>query len=143
VVVGCRYLTVDESGAVLGRTNVPTSNLGVRLRLLEANAIPHSGATFRRREVLEAGGYDEDFAVAQDYDLWCRLALTGRLANLHRVALHRREHPKAIGANQAALQLQSRDRIRARYQERLLAAPRRDLTGWILWSAAALKRHNR
>ena len=140
VVVGCHYLRINESGTVLGRAHVPTTDLGLRLRLLEANAIPHSGATFRRREVLEAGGYDEDFSVAQDYDLWCRLALAGRLANLRQVALYRREHPRAIGANQAALQLQSRDTIRARYQQRLLAEPRRGLSGWILWSAAALRR---
>ena len=40
---------------------------------------PHHGSTmFRRQTYLEVGGYRPTFVVAQDMDLWLRLAETGR-----------------------------------------------------------------
>jgi hypothetical protein len=36
-----------------------------------------------RREILEeTGGYNEDFRMSQDYELWLRIAKTHRIANL-------------------------------------------------------------
>jgi glycosyltransferase involved in cell wall biosynthesis len=44
-------------------------------------SIPHHGsAMFRRDAYLEAGGYRAQFRVAQDLDLWIRLARLGRIA---------------------------------------------------------------
>lgn len=43
-------------------------------------SIPHHGsAMFRRDAYLEAGGYRAQFRVAQDLDLWIRLAKLGRI----------------------------------------------------------------
>ena len=140
LVVGCRYLRVDERGAVLGRSRVPCTDLGIKIRLLRANAIAHSTATFRRREVLEAGGYDEGLTVAQDYDLWCRLALRGRLANLPEVGLRRREHAAAIGSTHAEAQVEARDAIRVRYCDAVLGAAPGGLSGLLLRAAASRRR---
>ena len=141
LVVGCRYGRTDAQGRVFGAGAVPVTDLGIRLALLDHNAIPHSGATFRRRPVLDAGGYDETLRTAQDYDLWCRLALTGGLRNLRRVALHRREHGGRVGATQQADQLANRDAIAARYRAAILDGQGpRGLAGRMLRAAAWWKR---
>lgn len=140
LIVGCRYRKIDAEGRWLGGANTPRNDLPIKLRLLDSNCIAHSGATFRRSGVLEAGAYDEAFEVAQDYELWCRLALRGKLANIPVVALYRRQHGEAINATRAALQLRMRDEIRRRYRDALLANPPSGLGGWLLASAAARRR---
>jgi glycosyltransferase involved in cell wall biosynthesis len=51
------------------------------LALGELHGPPHHGATmFRRSAYLQAGGYRGTFRVAQDIDLWLRLAERGTLA---------------------------------------------------------------
>ena len=47
---------------------------------------------YRRASVIAAGGYDDSARLAEDYDLWLRLAEQGRLANLEEVALRVRYH---------------------------------------------------
>ena len=37
------------------------------------NCVPHSFATIRKKDFLKIGGYDQNFIVAHDYDLWIRL----------------------------------------------------------------------
>src|SRR5919201_386995 len=51
----------------------------VRRALIRYNPMLHSTVTMRRRAVEAVGGYDARFAVAQDYDLWIRLAAGQRL----------------------------------------------------------------
>jgi hypothetical protein len=51
---------------------------------------------FRRAAVERLGGYDEQFATAQDLDLWSRLAATGRLANLAEPLIDLRIDPASL-----------------------------------------------
>jgi hypothetical protein len=60
-----------------------------------------------RRELLaRVGGYDETLDVAQDYDLWMRLASHTRLANLDAVLVVRR-----LGAGRVSVEREE-DRLR-------------------------------
>lgn len=52
----------------------PTDEREARWRLLLSNPFAHGSMMLRRREVLDAGGYDERLERAQDYDLWLRLS---------------------------------------------------------------------
>jgi hypothetical protein len=52
---------------------------------------------FRRRTILDAGGYRFPERPAQDYELWSRLVAAGRkLANLDEVLLDYRLHTASI-----------------------------------------------
>jgi glycosyltransferase involved in cell wall biosynthesis len=58
-----------------------------------ANPIAHPTVMLRRSILLEHGlSYDENFSVAQDYDLWARLVPVARIANLPEVLLDYRMH---------------------------------------------------
>jgi hypothetical protein len=69
-----------------------------------------------RRSVLDrAGRYDPSFPVAQDYDLWMRMARISRVANLPELLVIRRLPPGRISAvrNNERLLAEARVRWRA------------------------------
>jgi glycosyltransferase involved in cell wall biosynthesis len=119
--VGCQYDWIDERGARFDRTTVPRASTAIKLALMLRNALPHSGVTFRRDAVKALGGYDVSLPVAQDYDLWCRLALRHELANLPTVALARRDHARRVGLARRGEQVAARDLVRARYRAAILS----------------------
>ncbi|HET7451638.1 MAG TPA: hypothetical protein VFL12_02770, partial [Thermoanaerobaculia bacterium] len=77
--------------------------------LLASNFVPTSTVLSRRAAVERAGGFDESFPVAEDYDLWIRIALRAPvLADPAVVALYRvdaaraaRQHGAEIDALEA------------------------------------------
>jgi hypothetical protein len=68
----------------------------------------------RRQAFVGAGGYDAAFPVAQDYDLWLRLARVTRLANLPEPLVMRRLLPGRISATREADRLRAEARVRWR-----------------------------
>jgi glycosyltransferase involved in cell wall biosynthesis len=81
-VVGTGYISIDESGNETMVVTFPTDNATLQDRLLHHCCICH-GSAMIRRECLEAiGGYRPDFKVAEDYDLFLRLAERFEVANL-------------------------------------------------------------
>ncbi len=106
VAVGCQMIFVDEDGDPVLRHDLPTNHEEIDDQLMRgvAGVIPHPGAMLRRSALEAVGGYREAFTVAQDYDLWLRLAEIGRLANLSTVLLHYRTRLNNITARNHALQ---------------------------------------
>jgi glycosyltransferase involved in cell wall biosynthesis len=105
--VGCatRFVDADRDLLYVSRAN------GDELRhdLLHADAahihaLPHHGsAMFRRDAYLAAGGYREQFRVAQDLDLWIRIAPLGSIAVVDDVLYEALFDAKSIsGANRDA-----------------------------------------
>ena len=121
VVVGSRYYQIDENGEITGLVRVPSADLRIKMALLTHNVVAHSAASYRRSEVLAIGGYDEFFETAQDYDLWCRVALHHELSNLEIPLLERRVHTQQVGKRDPVAQLANRNRIRRTYRDAILA----------------------
>ncbi|MCC7160286.1 glycosyltransferase family 2 protein [Candidatus Nomurabacteria bacterium] len=84
VLVGTGVIVVDEGGKELFRYLVSVSDYDIRERLLGKNCFVHSSVVFRKAIVLEIGGYGEgsDVRHMEDYDLWLRIGLKGKFANL-------------------------------------------------------------
>jgi glycosyltransferase involved in cell wall biosynthesis len=76
----------------------PEWNAVLKLDLLFDNPFVHSSVVMRRREVLDLGGYCTDARrqPPEDYELWSRLARTGRVANLPERLLAYREVPQSL-----------------------------------------------
>ncbi len=68
----------------------------------------------RRALLAGAGGYDETLAVAQDYDLWMRLARRTRLANLAEVLVVRRLGAGRVSVEREEERLRTEARVRWR-----------------------------
>jgi len=71
---------VDEKGNELSRYTLPTTDRSIRAKILRKNCFIHSSVVFRNNGVR----YSEDTQVrhAEDYELWIRLGLQGKLANI-------------------------------------------------------------
>ena len=69
-----------------------------------------------RAEIFKSTRFDESLAVAEDYDLWTRLATSGvRLANLPQSLLRYRWHSQQASRHKSAPLDQATRKIRGRY----------------------------
>jgi hypothetical protein len=76
---------VGPAGEALFTVRPPEEPGEVRWRLLIQNMLAHGSMLLRRGSVLEAGGYDEEWTKAQDYELWLRLTRRWGLGAVQRV----------------------------------------------------------
>lgn len=60
--------------------------------------VPHNAVVVRRHMVLAAGGYDESMRLAEDFDLWLRLARRHPFVCSHRVTANWRRYPRQTSA---------------------------------------------
>jgi glycosyltransferase involved in cell wall biosynthesis len=89
VAVGSQVLPIDTNGAVLRRVGFfnghwrkPAGGVALDWYRMFDTPFIHSSVMFRRAAVMAIGGYDENHRIAQDAELWMRLAASGGLANL-------------------------------------------------------------
>ena len=97
--LGTAAREVDPTGAPVRHVPPPADDAALRRALIRANPFVHSSIMARRALLARAGGYDERLAVAQDYDLWMRLAGLTLLANLAEVLVVRRLRPGAVSVS--------------------------------------------
>lgn len=94
--VGSAAREIELDGRVIGDLCPPTDDAELRRALIRRNPFVHSSVMMRRELVERAGGYDERWPVAQDYDLFMRLSRATRLANLSDVLVIRRLVPGRV-----------------------------------------------
>ncbi len=91
----CEY--INEQGGIIHTVHVrSTDPLSIRWRLLFGNCITHSTVMYRSLRVLELGGYNDSVFAGEDYDLYVRLAVNHRIAQLDEVLVQHREHPCSL-----------------------------------------------
>jgi glycosyltransferase involved in cell wall biosynthesis len=110
--LGTAAREIAPSGAVVRTLAPPCDDRAIRRELLRANPFIHSSVMFRRALIDTVGGYDESFAVAQDYDLWLRMSRVTRLANLAEPLVLRRLAPGRLSSARDTTRL--RDEVVAR-----------------------------
>lgn len=103
VAVGADVDLLDPTGYSYGRRVQPSRHDDIVMRLVRGDgaAMVHPVVMFRMAALRQVGGYDEDFAVAQDLDLYLRLSEIGELANLPEVLLGWRQHEWSINRTKA------------------------------------------
>jgi glycosyltransferase involved in cell wall biosynthesis len=83
VCLGGNCEAIDESGRVLAPLRYETTNDAIQAILLTGRThICHPTAMMRRESLASVGGYDGNYLLAEDLDLWLRLGEVGQLANL-------------------------------------------------------------
>jgi glycosyltransferase involved in cell wall biosynthesis len=128
-VLGTAYEIIDVEGRPQQKVLLPTSDIGIRSALLRGNPLCHPSVMFRRKAVLDAGGYLGGLH-AEDYDLWVRLSNdpVNQFANLDEVCLGYR----SVGVGVAR-------RARSAYASMAAAQFRNFINGQGLsWAFAAL-----
>jgi glycosyltransferase involved in cell wall biosynthesis len=104
----------DAAGAPVRVVRPPGDDPALRRALIRANPFVHSSVMARRELLTHVGGYDETLDVAQDYDLWMRLARHTRLANLDEVLVVRRLGSRRVSVEREEDRLRTEVRVRWR-----------------------------
>jgi GT2 family glycosyltransferase len=100
VAVGSQTLMIDPEGLPIKHHNQLTTHEQLDTAYLagEFGAITHPAVMLRRDAVLQIGGYRTEMNLAEDDDLFLRLAEIGKLANLPDVLLYYRQHLTSFSA---------------------------------------------
>lgn len=99
--LGSSAWRIDSAGRVTGANDLPCTHDAIRWASVLDNPFLHTSVMFHRETALaEFGGYDERFAICQDYDLWNRIAARHRVANLPARLVRMREHATSMTASE-------------------------------------------
>jgi len=113
-VLGTAAREINGDGREVRTVRPPQDDGALRRALIRRNPMLHSTVMMRRDVVASVGGYDPRFAVAQDYDLWIRLAAVTRLANLTETLVVRRLLPGRVSVARDTERLRAEARARWR-----------------------------
>ena len=126
--VGVTPVCIDSAGSEQDRLNLLITNEEIQAQLAQANCFCHGSVMFRRECLDAIGFYDETFLLAQDYDLWLRIAELFDVANLPEPLYRLREHNERLSETKEQEQLryitQAREQAAKRrfhFQERVLS----------------------
>ena len=112
--LGSAVREVTTGGVDVAVRIPPVDDAALRAALIRRNPFVHSTVMARRSLVERVGGYDETMPVAQDYDLWMRLARVTRLGSLPEVLVVRRLLPGRVTATRDSARLRAETCIRWR-----------------------------
>ena len=112
--LGTAAREVDAAGRLVATLRPPTGDGEIRHALIRRNPFVHSSILMSRAVVERAGGYDEAFPVAQDYDLWMRMSRVTRMANLPEALILRRLLPDRVTATRQTERLRAEASVRWR-----------------------------
>lgn len=120
--LGTMMIVVDHDGRRVGMQRNPVGAERVVAELERRVALAQTSSMMRRQIAIDAGGFREAYAAAEDYDLLLRLGQLGSLDNLNVVGVHYRRNAAGVSALDTARQLFSADMARATHRLRLSGA---------------------
>ena len=107
VAVGSEILIIDPDGSPIGIKGQSVKHEQIEQILLSGRggAIVHPSVMMSRLALEKVNGYNPEFVLAQDLDLFLRLAEIGVLANLPQVLLKYRQHFNRVTDKRRDIQL--------------------------------------
>lgn len=78
-VVSTSAFRYTDSWKVIDVVHMPNSKLAMIQRIFFASPIIHISVLMNRETILHLGGYDENYHIAADYELWSRLLIKNYL----------------------------------------------------------------
>ncbi len=115
VLVGTDAFVVNEQGDRLSVNIMPKTDDEIRSKLLSKNCFLHSTIFARKSAIEKAGGY-RTFR-SEDYDLWLRLGLLGKMANLEMKSTTLIAHGDSLNSKNRVVQAQYALRIMFTYRK--------------------------
>lgn len=113
VLLGTAADLIDSTGNRLEAITPPHDCEVIKRTLHHGNAFIHGSIIMLHAAFDRAGGYRESAYLAEDYDLWCRVAQVWGVTNLTARLYSLRIHQGSVSARGVTAQLQARYTIRA------------------------------
>lgn len=112
-VLGSMVNLINEQGMVFGAiSGYPTDPDEIHRYLLRECCLIHPSVIFRKDTVKAAGGYAANARHAEDYDLWLRLSVRHKIANLPDKLVSYRMHRDQVSIRNLITQHQVAQRCR-------------------------------
>lgn len=100
-VLGSQLCIINAEGRQIGYRAYPLDHHAILRAMRRFSPIGNPSVIFKKELVLQAGGYQFRWGWADDYELWCRLAVRGiRFANHHEPLVRYRIHPESMKSTQ-------------------------------------------
>ena len=115
VVVGCQAEDINQQGNVIGERRFPKTNGAIRWQMLFGCPFLAPGTIYRCDAVRSCGGYNVEYWLAEDYELWTRLSSKGKLSNLSDKLMSYRVHADSVTMTNTEAQVKYCAKIAARY----------------------------
>jgi len=110
-VVGGACYIMDRSGRITRLFNKPVDPRRITLQILSDTPLVHGSVMMNRAIILGRGGYNEDFRICQDYELWSSLVRDGvRIGNMPDVLAVIRHYMDSISFKESDAQTQENGR---------------------------------
>lgn len=98
-VVGTSAFRYNERGKVIDIVHMSNSRKVMLQRIFFASPLVHVSVLMNRETILRLGGYNEDYEILADYELWSKLLQNNyRLSNLREVLAGYMVSPESLGA---------------------------------------------
>ncbi len=95
-VLGTQLTVIDGEGKLLGYRLYPCDHETIVRAMKSFNSVGHPSVVFQKEKVMEVGGY-QPIDLAEDYELWCRLAKHGaRFTALSEALVRYRVHTESL-----------------------------------------------
>lgn len=127
--LGSAVEMIDSKGRRIGTLHRPLEDGELRKFLETGCAFVHSSVIMRRATFLAAGGYRPGLNVAEDYDLWLRIAEISEIANLPDRLVRYRIHAASASALKPGRQAVAIACVAAAREARRLGRPEPFLAG--------------
>jgi glycosyltransferase involved in cell wall biosynthesis len=115
-VIGAYALCTDEQGKVVTTSENNKYGTVIKVDVSRQNPISHSSAMFRKDVFNFCNGYDESFRVAQDFDLWNRMAKWGDIGLMPMILVKRRMINQGVSQKKIKEQMIAAAKIRWKYR---------------------------
>ena len=79
--VGGGVIKIDKNGKEIVRYLLPKEDEYIRKTILVNNVFAHTTVLFRKDIFQKVGGYDEQFAFIEDWDLWLKMGKASKFYN--------------------------------------------------------------
>jgi len=112
-VCGAAVIVIDEHDRELGIRRYRADDRDLRARLFLFNPVAQPVTMIRSDVLHDTGSYNPDHILADDLDLWFRIGIRHRLANLQTPLLKYRVHPGSATGQRLADMHRAATRVRA------------------------------
>lgn len=108
------YYLIDEAGEIISIERRNKVNSDIELLDMPAHG---AGSMFRRKVLIELGGYNEEIKCQDGYDIWIRFIQNYRTGNINLPLFYYRQHDSSLSKDKKKI-LETRRLIKNKYAEK-------------------------
>lgn len=112
-----KVINICENWKIISTINLRTSDLDIRNSILQTNQFAHSSLLIRKSILDKVWVYNPKYNKAEDYELWCRIGIKSKFANLNGIWLKYRINTNWVSIKNQSFQKKLSLKICLKYRK--------------------------